>query len=157
VLTWEIANAQNFTKTCVCVWGGGLWFREIFHYGNWAKKDFSERHTGHSIPGEATLRKNYTRRHNSKKCYGDAIRRITERVRRWFSSPSKKTGNVQGRYTANVIVGTMKIDGPSEIFLLTTESLGVRQPFGHTHKMLRPFGLLQTCFRTMKWREGWRV
>ena len=34
-----------------------------------------------------------------------------------------ETTDVEGRFIANVIVGTLLIDGPGEIFLLTTEVL----------------------------------
>jgi hypothetical protein len=80
--------------------------------------DFLERHTGHSIPDESTRRKNYT-----QQCYGDTIRRIRERVRRKMFVSIDETSDVEGRYIANVIVRTMVMDGPGEIFLLTTESL----------------------------------
>jgi GTPase SAR1 family protein len=81
-------------------------------------RDFLERHTGHSIPDESTRRKNYI-----QQCYDDTIRRIRERVRRKIFVSIDETSDVEGRYIANVIVRAMVMDGPGEIFLLTTESL----------------------------------
>jgi hypothetical protein len=80
---------------------------------------FLEQHTGNSIPDESTLRKNYI-----PQCYDDDIRRIRESIRgkKIFVS-IEETSDVEGRYIANVIIGTMVIGRPGKILLLTTESL----------------------------------
>lgn len=91
----------------------------IWKLNNRKLRDFLERHTGHSIPDESTLRKNYI-----PHCYDETMRRIRQQVsgKKFFVSIDETT-DVEGRYIANVIVGTLEIDKPGEIFLLNTEVL----------------------------------
>lgn len=86
---------------------------------NFKLRDFLGRYTGHSIPDESTLRKNYI-----PQCYEETIRKIRERVcgKKIFVSIDESS-DVEGRLIASVIVGTLEIDKPGEIFLLTVEVL----------------------------------
>lgn len=82
---------------------------------NFKLRDFLGRYTGHNILDESTLRKNYI-----PQCYEETIRKIRERVcgKKIFISIDESS-DVEGR----VIVGTLEIDKPGEIFLLTVKVL----------------------------------
>ena len=82
-------------------------------------KSFLELHFGRPIPDESTLRKNYL-----PKCYDDTISNIRGKVhgKNIFVSIDKTT-DVEHRYVANVVIGTLEIDRPGEVFLLTSEVL----------------------------------
>lgn len=57
-------------------------------------------------------------------CYNETMHSIRKHIsdkKIWVSID--ETIDVEGRFIANVIVGTLLIDGPGEIFLLTTEVL----------------------------------
>jgi hypothetical protein len=78
-----------------------------------------EKYTTHPILTESTLRKNYL-----DSCYEDTINKIRNRVRKnkiWVSID--ETSDVDGRFVANVVVGTFKHEQPGEIFLLACEVL----------------------------------
>jgi hypothetical protein len=78
-----------------------------------------EKYTTHPIPTESTLRKNYL-----ASCYEDTINKIRKSVgknKTWVSID--ETSDVDGRFVANVVVGTLKHEQPGEIFLLTCEVL----------------------------------
>jgi hypothetical protein len=82
-------------------------------------RKFSEKYTTHPIPTESTLRKNYL-----ASCYEDTINKIRNSVgknNRWVSID--ETSDVDGRFVANVVVGTLKREQPGEIFLLTCRML----------------------------------
>jgi len=51
----------------------------------------------------------------------DCIRKSIIGKKIWVSID--ETTDVEGRFIANVIVGTLLVDGPGEIFLLTSEVL----------------------------------
>jgi hypothetical protein len=82
-------------------------------------KSFLELHFGHPIPDESTLWKNYL-----SQCYDDTISKIRGQVhvQKIFVSIDKTTDE-EHRYVANVVIGTLEIDGPGEVFLLTSEVL----------------------------------
>ena len=82
-------------------------------------KNFLERHMGRSLPDESTLRKHYI-----PVCYNETMARIRDEVRgkKIFVSIDE-TSDAEGRYVANVIVGTLELDGPGKTFLLTSEIL----------------------------------
>jgi len=68
---------------------------------------------------ESTLRKTYV-----DDCYNetmDCIRKSITRKKIWVSID--ETIDVEGRFIVNVIVGTLLVEGPSEIFLLASEVL----------------------------------
>jgi hypothetical protein len=76
-----------------------------------------EKYTTHPIPTESTLRKKYL-----ASCYEDTINKIRNSVGKhkiWVSIDE----TIEGRFVANVIVGTLKHEQPGEIFLLACEVL----------------------------------
>jgi len=78
---------------------------------------FLEKYTTHPIPTESMLRKNYL-----ASCYEDTINKIRNSFRKnkiWVSID--ETSDVDGRFIANVVVGTLKHEQPGEIFLLACE------------------------------------
>ncbi|KAL4088664.1 hypothetical protein QTP88_023751 [Uroleucon formosanum] len=82
-------------------------------------RSFLEKYTLNDIPSVSTLRKTYT-----NDCYLEAIDQIRKDVvgnKIWVSID--ETIDVQGRYIANVIIGTLLKDRPGKIFLLNTEVL----------------------------------
>lgn len=82
-------------------------------------KNFLEVNCGRSIPDESTLRKNYL-----SKCYNNILEMIRNKVhgKKIFVS-FDETCDMEARYVANVIIGTLEIDGPGEVFLLTSDVL----------------------------------
>lgn len=80
-------------------------------------KSFLELHIRRPIPDESTLRKNYL-----SQCYDNTIKMIRRKVqgKKIFVSIDE-TSDVENRYVANVVIGTLEIDGPGEVFLLTSE------------------------------------
>lgn len=82
-------------------------------------RDFLERHTGHTLPDESTLRKNYL-----IKCYEDTLNHIRECVngKKIYVSIDESTDS-EGRYVANVVIGTLETNSPGQVFLLTSEVL----------------------------------
>ncbi|KAE9524587.1 hypothetical protein AGLY_014637, partial [Aphis glycines] len=73
----------------------------------------------HDIPDEFTLRKNYV-----PEIYNKTIQKIRDCInnnRIWINID--ETTDVEGRYIANVIIGTLEINEPGQIFLLTSEIL----------------------------------
>lgn len=72
-------------------------------------KSFLEKYTTHVIPDEWTIRKNYL--HD---CYVN-----TTKV--WLSID--ETTDIEGRYVANVVIGTLGNDGPGTTMLLNSEVL----------------------------------
>ena len=86
---------------------------------NQSLRQFLEKYTKHLVPNESTLRKNYL-----TGCYEEVLDKIRCSVgdcKIWVSIG--ETTDVDGRYVANVIVGTLKEDRHGEIFLLTCEVL----------------------------------
>jgi hypothetical protein len=80
---------------------------------------FLKKYTTHPIPTESTLRKNYL-----VSCYDYTMNKITNSVRKnkiWVSID--ETSDVDGRFVANVFVGTLKHEQAGEIFLLAREVL----------------------------------
>lgn len=82
-------------------------------------RNFLEKYTSKSIPVESTLRKSYV-----AQCYEETmnnIKKYCENQKLWISID--ETTDVEGRYIANVIIGTLEIGCPGKIFLLHTEAL----------------------------------
>ncbi|KAF0748801.1 CGG triplet repeat-binding protein 1 [Aphis craccivora] len=82
-------------------------------------RNFLHKHTKQIIPDESTLRKNYI-----DQCYTNTIIKIRDYVRNkniWVSID--ETTDVEGRYVANVIIGTLEVNNPGKIFLLNSEVL----------------------------------
>jgi len=82
-------------------------------------RKFLEKYTTYPIPTESTLRKDYL-----ASCYEDTINKIRNIVGKnkiWVSTD--ETSDVDGRFVANIVVGTLKHEEPGEIFLLACEVL----------------------------------
>jgi len=86
---------------------------------NEAFKHFLEKYTNKIIPDESTLRKGYV-----FQCYLDTINKIrsyVENKKIWVTLD--ETTDTEGRYVANVVVGTLELNGPGKHFLINTEVL----------------------------------
>jgi len=82
-------------------------------------KNFLEKYTGKHIPDESTLRKNYI-----GPCYDNVIITIREVIGNsdiWIAVD--ETTDTNERYIANLIVGVLKHDTPSQPYLLTCKKL----------------------------------
>lgn len=82
-------------------------------------RKFLEKYTLHAVPSESTLRKTYI-----NDCYDECMSEIRQYItgnKIWVSID--ETTDVEGKYIANVVMGTLLSDGPGKIFLLTTEVL----------------------------------
>lgn len=82
-------------------------------------RKFLEKYTNKCIPVESTLRKTYV-----SQCYDETISKIKmycENKKLWVSID--ETTDVEGRYIANVIIGTLEVENPGKIFLLHSEQL----------------------------------
>lgn len=106
-------------------------------------RQFLEKYTSHPIPDESTLRKNYL-----SKCYEDMLNKIRNSIadnKIWVSLD--ETTDVDGRFVANVIVGTLKGDQPGEKFVLNCEVLertnhtSIAVLFDNSMKLLWPNGI----------------
>lgn len=81
--------------------------------------NFLEKHKAKKIPDKSTLRKNYV-----DQCFNetiDSIRKYIKNKKIWVSID--ETSDVEGRYVANVIMGTLEISKPGKSFLLNCEVL----------------------------------
>lgn len=82
-------------------------------------RSFLEKYTLNDVPSVSTLRKTY-----ANDCYletMDLIRKDVIGNKIWVSID--ETTDVNGRYIANVIIGTLLKDGPGKIYLLNSEVL----------------------------------
>lgn len=82
-------------------------------------RNFLESYTGKEIPYETTLRKGYI-----DDCFIETMQKIREYIsdhKIWISID--ETTDAEGRFIANVIIGTLEADQPGKIFLLNTEEL----------------------------------
>jgi hypothetical protein len=82
-------------------------------------REFLEKYTKQAIPNESTLRKYYL---------ADIYDQIITNIRNYISNQKiwisiDETTDVEGRYIANVIIGTLSSDNPGKTFLLTSEVL----------------------------------
>ena len=80
-----------------------------------------EKYTTHPILTESTLIKNYL-----ASCYEDTINKIRNTVGKnkiWVFIDETSDILLEGRFVANVVVGTFKHEQPAEIFLLACEVL----------------------------------
>jgi hypothetical protein len=75
-------------------------------------KSFLEVNCGRSIPNEFTLSKNYL-----SKCYNSILATIRNKVHGKIFVSIDETYNTEAHYVANIIIGTLEIDGPGEVFL----------------------------------------
>lgn len=82
-------------------------------------REFLEKYTNKKIPDESTLRKNYV-----CQMYENTLIKIRQYIQNkniWISID--ETTDVEGRYVANVIVGTLEVDTPGKVFLLYSDVL----------------------------------
>jgi len=80
---------------------------------------FLEKYTKKEIPDESTLRKSYV-----NDVYVETMNKIRSNIaghKIWVSVD--ETTDVQGRYIANIIIGTLEIDKPGQVYLLNSEVL----------------------------------
>ncbi|XP_022166130.1 uncharacterized protein LOC111041895 [Myzus persicae] len=80
---------------------------------------FLETYMKRDIPNESTLRKNYV-----NEVYSDTLNKIRDNIKGnkiWVSID--ETTDVNGRYVANVVIGTLQTDQPGKVYLLNTEVL----------------------------------
>ncbi|KAE9523668.1 hypothetical protein AGLY_015886 [Aphis glycines] len=87
--------------------------------GNPHLRLFLEKYINKDIPSVSTLRKTYV-----NDCYEDTMNDIRNQIlnkKIWVSID--ETTDTEGRYVANVIIGTLLTDGPGKIFLIASEVL----------------------------------
>lgn len=110
-------NNYSFNKElCMAMLSANIPFNKL---KNKLFCNFLEKHIAKKIPDESTLRKNYV-----DQCFNetiDSIRKYIENKKIWVSID--ETSDVEGRYVANVIVGTLEISKPGKSFLLNCEVL----------------------------------
>lgn len=78
---------------------------------------FLEKYTKKEIPDESTLRKSYV---------NDIYVEIMNKIRSIIAGHKllvsvDETTDVQGRYIANIIIGTLEVDKPWQVYLLNLE------------------------------------
>jgi len=86
---------------------------------NQCYREFLEKYTKQTIPGESTLRKNYL-----SNIYDQTIANIHNSISQqkiWISIDENT--DVEGRYMANIIIRTFHSDNSEKTFLLTSEIL----------------------------------
>lgn len=82
-------------------------------------KSFLEKYTTKIIPDVSSIRKSYL--HD---CYTDTMNKIRDKIdgkKVWLFID--ETTDVEGRYIANVVIGTLETNGPSTTMLLNSEVL----------------------------------
>lgn len=80
---------------------------------------FLEKYTNKEIPDESTLRKSYV-----DDIYLETMNKIRSNIaghKIWVSID--ETTDIQGRYIANVMIGTLEVDKPGQVYLLNSEVL----------------------------------
>lgn len=85
-----------------------------------------EKYTNREIPDESTMRKSYMNDIDVKTMNKtDLILPDTEHGFRWMKPPMFKVDkvDVQWRYIAIVIIGTLEVDKPGQVYLLNSEVL----------------------------------
>lgn len=81
-------------------------------------RTFLEVNSGKDVPTESVLRKFYL-----DDCYNEMMEKIRQGVFDRKIWVSLETTDAEGRYIANVIIGTLEEDTAGSIFLLNTEAL----------------------------------
>ncbi|KAL4120274.1 hypothetical protein QTP88_012996 [Uroleucon formosanum] len=82
-------------------------------------RNFLETYTGKEIPTEATLRQGYV-----DDLYDETVEKIKSEIlnkKVWVSID--ETTDIEGRYIANVVVGTLELDKPGKQFLVNCKEL----------------------------------
>lgn len=82
-------------------------------------RNFPFEYTGQTIPDESTIRKYYV-----TNCYNDTINNIRTYLKdKKLCMSIDKTTDVEGRFVANVIIGTLELGFPGKTFLFNMELL----------------------------------
>ncbi|KAE9538630.1 hypothetical protein AGLY_005729 [Aphis glycines] len=97
--------------------------------GNPHLRLFLEKYINKDIPSVSTLRKTYV-----NDCYEDTMNEIRNQIlnKKIWVSIDEKT-DTEGRYVANVIIGTLLTDGPGKNFLIASENPFFLWPNGINH------------------------
>ncbi|KAL4153650.1 hypothetical protein QTP88_001483 [Uroleucon formosanum] len=115
----------------------------LYKISNPQLKSFLEKYTSREIPSDSTLRKTYV-----NDIYEETVKNIREQIKGnkiWVSID--ETTDSEGRYVANVIIGTLNTDAPGKTYLLTTEVLEkvnnstIVKLFDHSMFVLWPNGI----------------
>lgn len=115
----------------------------LYKISNPQLKSFLEKYTSREIPSDSTLRKTYV-----NDIYEETMKNIREQIKGnkiWVSID--ETTDSEGRYVANVIIGTLNTDAPGKTYLLTTEVLEkannstIVNLFDHSMFVLWPNGI----------------
>ncbi|KAL4092042.1 hypothetical protein QTP88_026616 [Uroleucon formosanum] len=115
----------------------------LYKISNPQLKSFLEKYTSREIPSDSTLRKTYV-----NDIYEETMKNIREQIKGnkiWVSID--ETTDSEGRYVANVIIGTLNTDAPGKTYLLTTEVLEkannstIVKLFDHSMFVLWPNGI----------------
>lgn len=88
-------------------------------------KSFLEKYTSKEIPNQTTLRKGYV-----NDIYEDTLVKIRSFIfgkKIWVSID--ETTDSAGRYIANVIVGTLELNGPGHVFLLNCRTREIKSNY----------------------------
>ena len=110
----------------------------LYKLNNPALRQFLEKYTKETVPDESTLRKNYV-----EKVYVEKLNKLRDQLKEskiWISTD--ETTDAFGRYVANVIVGDLSQDGPSQPNLLYTTFLKKTNNVTITQTLTDAFGLL---------------
>ncbi|KAF0688154.1 CGG triplet repeat-binding protein 1, partial [Aphis craccivora] len=117
LMTVNISKKSSFNKDlCEALISANIPLNKL---SNRKFKTFLETYTKHEILCEATLRKGYV-----DDIYTDTMNSIREKISNktiWVSID--ETTDIEGRYIANVIVGTLEEYCAGEIFLLNSDEL----------------------------------
>jgi len=85
---------------------------------NRAFSKFLEKYTNKQMPDRSTLRKNYV-----SICYDETIQMIRSLFIKLWVPIDYETTDANGRYVANVIIGTLEVSNIGKMFLLNSEVL----------------------------------
>lgn len=115
----------------------------LYKISNPQLKSFLGKYTSREIPSDSALRKTYV-----NDIYEETMKNIREKIKGnkiWVSID--ETTDSEGRYVANVIIGTLNTDAPGKTYLLTTEVLEkanystIVKLFDHSMFVLWPNGI----------------
>jgi len=118
-------------------------------------RNFLSKYTGQHISDESTIRKNYLG--NTYNNTINSIRTYVENKKLWMNID--ETTDVDGRYVANIIIGTLEIGCPCKTFLFNCEVLEkankitIAKLFDQSMSLLWPKGIKHdknTGFKTIK-------
>ena len=112
----DIDDTEFSSDLCKALIDAGIPLTKLH---NSSFNNFLHKYTGRAIPDESTLRKRYV-----ASCYDKTIQNIRDNVgdsNIWVSVD--ETTDVTGRFVVNVVIGTMRSEETSKIYLLTCEEI----------------------------------